>query len=114
MKQIDLDGSFDFSKEVEISFSNNFSFSLSQNYPNPFNPSTKINYSIPEYSHVSLIVYDVLGNEIKNLVNKNKSAGSYSVEFSTKEISTSIPSGIYFYRLKAGSFMETRKFILMK
>jgi hypothetical protein len=86
------------------------SFELEQNYPNPFNPSTTINYSIPASSFVTLKLYDVLGNEIANLVNEEKEAGRYSVEFNA----TTLPSGIYFYRLQAGSFVETKKMVLMK
>ena len=96
-------------------------FSLSQNYPNPFNPSTTINYSIPGSSFVSLIIYNVLGKAVATLVNEEKSGGSYEVKFSTIGGSSSgggdiynLPSGIYFYRLQAGSFVETKKMILLK
>jgi len=85
-------------------------FSLSQNYPNPFNPSTTINYSIPVISFVTIIVYDVLGNEIATLVNEEQPAGIYEVELDA----TSLPSGIYFYSIQAGSFVETKKMVLMK
>jgi N-acetylneuraminic acid mutarotase len=86
------------------------SYSLSQNYPNPFNPGTKINYSIPEVSFISLKVYDVLGNEIVTLVNEEKYAGNYSVDFKAD----ALPSGTYFYKLTAGNFSETRKMILLR
>jgi hypothetical protein len=90
-------------------------FILSQNYPNPFNPSTTINYSIPAFSFVTLKIYDVLGNEITTLVNEEKSQGMYEVLFSiSSENSYNLPSGIYFYRLQAGSFVETKKMILLK
>ena len=85
-------------------------FALSQNYPNPFNPSTTINYSIPASSFVTLKVYDVLGNEVAKLVNDQKLAGSYQIMFNA----VNLPSGIYFYRLQAGSFIETKKMILLK
>jgi len=85
-------------------------YQLIQNYPNPFNPSTTINYQIPERSFVMLKVYDVLGSEITTLVNEEKPVGSYEVEFDAM----SLPSGIYFYRLQAGSFVETKKMVLMK
>jgi len=85
-------------------------FSISQNYPNPFNPTTKIKYQIPELSFVTLKVYDVLGSEIRTLVSEEKPIGSYEVKF--KE--TGLPSGIYFYQLKAGSFVKTKKMVLMK
>ena len=95
-------------------------FALSQNYPNPFNPSTTINYSIPAVSFVTLKIYDVLGNEVATLVNEEKIKGNYEVKFSTTGGVTSggniynLPSGIYFYRLQAGSFVETNKMILLK
>ncbi len=85
-------------------------FKLEQNFPNPFNPSTKINYQIPEISVVTIKVYDVLGNEIATLVNEEKSTGSYEIKFSAK----GLPSGIYFYQLKTSSFIQTRKMILLK
>jgi len=85
-------------------------FSLYQNYPNPFNPLTKIKYQIPELSFVSIKVYDVLGNEITTLVNEEKTIGSYEVELNAM----SLPSGIYFYRLQAGDYIETKKMVLLK
>ena len=90
-------------------------FYLSQNYPNPFNPSTRIQYQVSRASNISLKIFDVLGNEIANLVNEYKHAGSYEVEFSTAEtkIGVSLPSGVYFYRLRAGDFVETKKMILL-
>lgn len=85
-------------------------FSLEQNFPNPFNPNTNISYSLPSAQKVTLKVYDILGNEITTLVNEEKSAGSYSVNFDA----SNLPSGVYFYRLNAGSYSETRKMILLK
>ncbi len=85
-------------------------FSLSQNYPNPFNPSTKISYSIPNQSHVSLKVYDVLGREVALLISKEQPVGNYSIEFDASKLT----SGIYFYRIQAGEFIETKKMVLMK
>ncbi len=87
-------------------------FSLAQNYPNPFNPSTIIKYSISNREFVSLKVYDVLGNEITRLVNEEKPAGTYNVEFTTQNLELS--SGIYFYQLKAGNYSATRKMLLVK
>jgi hypothetical protein len=83
---------------------------LYQNYPNPFNPTTIIKYSISERSLVSLKVYDVIGKEVATLVNEEKSAGNYEVEFYGKNLT----SGIYFYKLDAGSFTQTKKMILMR
>ncbi len=85
-------------------------YHLYQNYPNPFNPSTTINYQIPKISFVTIKIYDVLGNEIATLVNEEKPTGSYEVDFDGSELT----SGIYFYQLKAGNFVETKKMILMK
>jgi len=85
-------------------------FSLEQNYPNPFNPSTKIQYRVPSISQVVLKIYDILGNEIATLVNEEKPAGVYEVEFNAATLS----SGVYFYQLKAGEFIQTKKMILIK
>jgi hypothetical protein len=95
-------------EEQIISYPNYFA--LEQNYPNPFNPITTITYQIPDAGFVTLKVYDVLGNEIATLVNEEKSVGSYEVKLD----GNGLPSGIYFYRLQAGSFVETKKMILMK
>lgn len=91
------------------------SFRLDQNYPNPFNPTTTIKYSIPsnvkgETSNVKLIIYDILGNEIKTLVNKDQAHGNYSVQFDAYKLS----SGIYYYTLTVGNFIETKKMMLLK
>ena len=85
-------------------------YSLIQNYPNPFNPSTKIKYSIPQTSQVQIKVFDVLGNEIETLVNEEKPAGTYELNWNA----ASLPSGVYFYQLRAGSFVKTKKMVLMK
>jgi len=85
-------------------------FSLKQNYPNPFNPSTRIQYQVSSVSHINLKVYDVLGNEVATLVNEEKQVGSYEVDFDASQLS----SGIYFYKLQAGSFLQIRKMILVK
>ncbi|MCC6253546.1 MAG: endonuclease, partial [Ignavibacteriaceae bacterium] len=93
-------------------------FSLEQNYPNPFNPTAKIQYSIGDRQFVSLKVYDILGNEIATLVNEEKPTGNYEVEFSVEQFAAAnglaISSGIYFYQLQAGDFIQTKKMILMK
>ena len=85
-------------------------FNLEQNYPNPFNPSTSIQYTIRNSQFVSLKVYDVLGNEVATIVNEEKPIGSYVVNFNANGLA----SGVYFYRLQAGSFNQTKKFILMR
>jgi len=85
-------------------------YKLFQNYPNPFNPSTDINYQIPKQSHVVLKVYDILGNQVAVLVNKDEPAGKYSVNFNASKLS----SGIYFYRMNAGNFILTKKLMVLK
>jgi photosystem II stability/assembly factor-like uncharacterized protein len=85
-------------------------FLLSQNYPNPFNPSTKIKYSVPQTSQVVIKVFDILGNEIEILVNEEKPAGTFEITWS----SANLPSGVYFYQLKAGNYIETKKMLLLK
>jgi len=86
------------------------SFKLFDNYPNPFNPTTTISFSIPATGFTSLKVYDILGNEVATLVNEEKPAGNYEVRFDASSLS----SGVYFYRLQAGEFINTKKMILMK
>ncbi len=90
------------------------SYELDQNYPNPFNPSTIINYQIPKSGFVTLKIYDILGRELETLVNKEQTAGKYKLSFNSSEKGLSLPSGIYFYRIQAGNFMETKKMILLK
>jgi hypothetical protein len=85
-------------------------FILLQNYPNPFNPSTSIQYAVGNRQFVQLKVYDILGNEVATLVNEEKSPGTYEVEFNATQLS----SGVYFYRLQAGDFIETKKMILLR
>ena len=85
-------------------------FKLYNAYPNPFNPSTKINYSVPMRSIVSLKIFDLLGNQVSELVNREIEPGTYDINFNA----INLPSGVYFYRLRAGSFVETKKMILLK
>jgi hypothetical protein len=98
------------SVENEIDVKGPLSFSLEQNYPNPFNPTTTIRFTISDFGFTILRVYDVLGREVATLVNEDKPVGSYEVEFDA----TKLPSGIYFYRLQADNFVETKKMVLMK
>lgn len=84
--------------------------SLFQNYPNPFNPSTEIGYGVPGTEYVTLKVYDLLGREVATLVNERKAPGSYSVSFDA----SGLASGVYFYRLEAGNFMQTKKLIVLR
>jgi len=99
-------------KQVNNDFSNEIpvQFTLEQNYPNPFNPSTKIKYSVPQTSQVQIKVFDVLGNEIETLINEEKPSGTYEINWYAENLQ----SGIYFYRLQAGKFVQTKKMVLTK
>ncbi len=85
-------------------------FRLEQNYPNPFNSSTTIHFQLPRKSHVTLRVYDILGQELETLINEEREAGMYILQYD----GSNLTSGIYFYRLQAGSYSETKKLILLK
>ena len=110
LKQIDFDGSYEYSDEVLVDNPAPSDYALHQNFPNPYNPATTITYSLPIKSQVDLVVYNTLGESVTQLVNEEKEAGKYSVEFNA----AGLPSGIYFYRIQAGSFIETKKMILLK
>ena len=111
LKQIDYDGSFEYSNEIEVDINFPSEFSLSQNFPNPFNPETNINYSIPEETNVTIKLYDVIGREVKVLVNERKQPGKYTIKFKGGEIS----SGVYFYRLTTISgYTAVKKLIILK
>ncbi len=110
LKQIDLDGSYEYSAVVQVNLNQVYTFALDQNYPNPFNPSTVINYQVPDEGIVTLKVYDILGNEVKTLVNEYRTAGKYSVGFDGSDLS----SGVYIYRIQAGRFNSNMKMILIK
>jgi photosystem II stability/assembly factor-like uncharacterized protein len=119
LRQIDLDGSYTYSNEIEVEV--DFSpeeFVLYQNYPNPFNPNTVISYQLSVTGNVILKVYDILGNEVVTLVNEEKQPGVYEVEFSA-DVShpgevRNLASGIYFYRLHISGFIATRKMVLLR
>lgn len=112
LKQIDFDNTFRIYEPVSIEYSVPVQFALKQNYPNPFNPATTIDYSIAAAARVTIKIYDVLGNLITELVNENKEAGKYSVQFSADKYGLS--SGTYFYKLEAGNFSDTKKFTVLK
>jgi photosystem II stability/assembly factor-like uncharacterized protein len=110
LKQIDFDGSFEYSNEVEVEIANLVDYSLSQNYPNPFNPSTRIEFIIPNSEMVNVSVYNSLGQKVADLVNEELSAGQHSIDFNAQGLA----SGIYIVKMKAGNFTDTRKMSLMK
>jgi photosystem II stability/assembly factor-like uncharacterized protein len=111
IKQIDMDGTFKYhnlSESIEVGTPDKFE--LSQNYPNPFNPATAIKYTLPQSGLVTLKVFNVIGQEIAELVNEVKQAGSYTIEFNAN----SLPSGVYIYKLNSGNFTSTKKMLLIK
>ncbi len=110
LKQIDNDGSYEYSNVIEIDLGAPMKLSLSQNYPNPFNPKTIINYAVPVGSEVNIVIYDALGNEVTTLINEFKEAGIHSISFDA----TDLPSGVYIYKMQAGEFVETKKMVLLK
>ena len=110
LKQVDYNGAFSYSSIVNVDVNIPDGFVLNQNYPNPFNPSTQISYSIAGDAFVSLKVYDFLGEEVNVLVSEYKPAGVYKVEFDA----SNLPSGTYFYTLKAGEFLSSKKMMLIK
>jgi|GEM_PF-2072357 len=109
LKQIDFDGTASYSDEVGVA-TQPFDYALLQNYPNPFNPETIIKYEIPQISNVKIEVFDVLGKVIKVLVAEQKTAGRYEIKFDA----SSLASGIYYYRIKANEFVQTKKMMLIK
>jgi len=114
LKQIDFDGRFTYSSIVSVRLSPE-EFALYQNYPNPFNPSTEIIFRLKKSSDVKLKIFDILGNEIKTLLDENKQAGSYSIKWSGEDNSgILVNSGTYFYRLSADNFTSVKKMILLK
>ncbi len=110
LKQIDNDGSFKYSIEIEVEVNVPLSFALYQNYPNPFNPTTSISYRLSADSYVLLKVYNVLGEEVRTLVNENKKAGVYTFNFDSRGLS----NGVYLYRITAGKNSEVKKMIVLK
>jgi hypothetical protein len=120
LKQLDFDGTSQYSKEIEVEVTGPSVFNLTQNYPNPFNPSTKFSYSIPVDSKVKVIVYNLAGEVVKELVNTNQAAGDYELEFNTNLFKFNVSSGVYFYSIEASAadgsntFKETRKMVLLK
>jgi flagellar hook assembly protein FlgD len=114
IKQIDLDGTFEYSNAVVVEVNAPEEYTLAQNFPNPFNPSTNIEFSIPQSSNVTIEVYNIVGERVASLVNKTLDAGYHRINFNA----SNLPSGTYVYQLKAsgenGTIVETKKMLLMK
>ena len=109
LKQIDTDGTFEYSDKVEITFLQFDKTQLYQNHPNPFNPETKISFSLRNSTHVNLIIYNAIGQKVANLVNKEMSAGVYNINFDASSLAT----GFYFYRIDTPNYFRTMKMILL-
>lgn len=110
LKQVDFDGRFEYSQVVEVEWTSVSTFNLAQNYPNPFNPTTTFKYGIIEKANVRLSVLNLLGEEVAVLVNEVKDVGNYSMVLNAVDM----PSGVYYYQLKAGNLVETKKMLLLK
>jgi hypothetical protein len=110
LKQLDFNGRFEYSNEVEITVTGPKTFNLVQNYPNPFNPTTNISFTVPQSGKVKLAVYNLLGQEVAVLVNDVVSEGLHQVEFNAK----SLPSGTYFYKLQSDNSVSIKKMLLLK
>ncbi len=109
LKQIDYDGTINYSKVVEV-LVQPIEFSLSQNYPNPFNPSTTIDFTLAQKGQVVIKVYNLNGEEVFTMMNEEREAGYYSLQFNASNLS----SGVYFYRMVSGKFTMTKKFMVLK
>lgn len=110
LKQIDTDGKFSYSNAIEVQLDIPTKFELAQNFPNPFNPSTTIQYSLPKSGLVNLSIFNLLGEKVKELVNEQKEPGTYTVNFNASNLN----SGLYFYKIETDGFIQTRKMMLLK
>jgi hypothetical protein len=110
LKQIDTDGSFEYSKIIEVQFGLPQKYELSQNYPNPFNPVTTIQFSLPQSGNVKLSVYNLLGEQVIDLVDEFKESGVHATNFNASELN----SGLYIYKLETNGFVQSKKMILIK
>lgn len=115
LKQVDLDGAFEYTDVINITLTPPKEFSLAQNYPNPFNPETTIRYDLPVSAHVVLTVYNILGKEVKTLVDVEQSAGIKTVVWDGKDnLGKDVSSGAYIYQMKSGGFTEVKKLTLLR
>ncbi|MCP5062357.1 MAG: T9SS type A sorting domain-containing protein [Ignavibacteriae bacterium] len=110
LKQVDIDGSYEYSSTAEIDLTAQLDYKLNQNFPNPFNPTTNIQFSLPEVSQVKLVVFNTIGEQVAELVNENMEAGNHNVKFNASDLN----SGIYIYQIEANGFVQVRKMILVK
>jgi hypothetical protein len=110
LKQIDNDGSFEYSKVIEVDLDSPDEFELSQNYPNPFNPVTTIRYNLPESGNVKLNVYNLLGEQVAVLVDEFKETGVHTVNFNAENLQ----SGLYIYKIETNGFVQSRKMTVIK
>ncbi|OGU74865.1 MAG: hypothetical protein A2V93_04240 [Ignavibacteria bacterium RBG_16_34_14] len=110
LKQIDYNGNYEYSKVVEVNYRVFNSYLLEQNYPNPFNPSTTIGFGVQERSNVRITILNSVGEEVAVVLNENKDPGFYQIKFDA----TNLPSGVYFYQLITGNFVETKKMLMLK
>jgi len=110
LKQVDYNGSYEYSNVIEVDLRSLNEYALEQNYPNPFNPTTTIGYILKEKINAKLILLNAIGEEVAVLVNEEQDKGFHKVDFNAK----SLASGVYFYRLQAGDFVQTRKILLLK
>jgi tartrate-resistant acid phosphatase type 5 len=110
LKQIDFNGNYNYSKEINTSIFNPQKFILEQNYPNPFNPTTTIKFTMPEAGNVRITLFNILGQEVKTLVNGFRESGVHTIDFNASDLN----SGIYIYKIKSGSFVQTKKMTLLK
>jgi hypothetical protein len=110
LKQIDTDGKFEYSKIIEIDLDSPMNYELSQNYPNPFNPITTMRLTLPETSSVKILIFNSVGEYVKELINEVKETGTHIINFKSE----GLPSGTYFYQLQTPNFTQTKKMILLK
>ena len=110
LKQIDTDGKFEYSKVIEVDLGSPQKFQLLQNYPNPFNPVTTIQFSIPQSGNVRLTVYNLLGEQVAELINGFKEAGIHTLNYNAENLN----SGLYIYKIEANGVVQSKKMTLVK
>jgi len=110
LKQIDLNGEFEYSNEIEVEINLPIKFQLNQNYPNPFNPRTIIKFQVPVKTNVTLKIFDLLGREVTTLIDETKNAGFYEAIFDGSKLA----SGVYLYSIQTENYTNTKKLILIK